>query len=221
MSSIWQNNFNKLLQFKAEFGHTNVPKSYVDGKLARLVITLRQQKRYKTLKPERELALHQIGFDFEPQTTQWLSSYNKVVEFYRLNGHSSPNRRSKNDHERAIADWVHRMHKMIRNDELLEEQIQKLKLINIDGNPSNYKINSRGLPQSFDTMLERLNNYINQYSHTIHPTMADPALYEWVLLQHKRINASVISPKEYAAIMKTGFKLEQEFKGFLRDVNQG
>ena len=89
MSKIWQNNLIKLLQFKAEFGHTNVPKSYADKRLARLVTTLRQQKRYRTLKPERELALHQIGFDFEPLQTQWLVNYNKVIDFYRLNGHAS------------------------------------------------------------------------------------------------------------------------------------
>jgi len=210
MSRIWQNNLEKLIQYRDEFGHTNVPKSYTDKHLARLVTTLRQQKRYTTLKPERELALHQIGFDFEPLQTQWLANYNKLVEFYRLNGHSSPNRRSDNGHERALADWVHRMQKMVRNQKLTEEQVQKLKLINIDGNPSDHRITVNGLPQSFENMLGKLSQYICQYSSVIYPGIADPVLHKWLQLQQQRIKAAVISTKEYTALIKTGFTVEQK-----------
>ncbi|PCJ49768.1 MAG: hypothetical protein COA74_04785 [Gammaproteobacteria bacterium] len=210
MSAIWKSNLNKLLKFKAEFGHTSVPKSYTDKQLARLVTTLRQQKRYGILKAERELALHQIGFDFEPLQTLWLTNYRQVIEFYRHNGHSSPNRRSENEHERALADWVHRMHKMVRRNELSTEKCLKLKLINIDGNPSDHKITNLGLPLSFELMLGRLKNYIKNFSSVIHPHMADPNLYQWVMLQQSRIDGSVISTKEYAALINTGFEFARE-----------
>jgi hypothetical protein len=219
MSTIWQSNLNKLLEFKAEFGHTNVPKSYTDKKLSRLVTTLRQQKRYDILKPERELALHQIGFDFEPLQTQWFANYNQVIEFYRLNGHSSPKRRSDNEHERAIADWVHRMHKMVRRNELSPEKCEKLKMINIDGNPSDHKITKSGMPLAFETMLGRLKDYIKNFSSVIHKDMADPALYQWVQFQQTRIDASVISSTEYSALIKTGFEMSKENKEHLKLVN--
>jgi len=210
MSNIWQRNLNKLMQFKAEFGHVNVPKSYSDKQLARLVTTIRQQKRYGTLSSERELALHRIGFDFEPMQSQWLNVYNKVAEYYRLNGHASPNRRSDNEHERALADWTHRMHKMIRNNQLDKEKVYKLSLINIDGKPTEHKLGLTGLPKSFEKKLERLKKYISNNSTLIHSNMSDPALYHWILLQQQRINAALITPAEYSALTKTGFKLEQQ-----------
>jgi hypothetical protein len=219
MSTIWEKNLNKLLDFKTEFGHSNVPKSYADKKLSRLVTTLRQQKRYGTLKAERELTLHQIGFDFEPLQTQWIKSYNQVIEFYRLNGHTSPKRRSDNEHERAIADWVHRMHKMVRRNQLSNEKCEKLKMINIDGNPSDHKITKSGLPLAFETMLGRLKHYIKNFSSVIHKDMADPALYQWVKFQQTRIDASVISTKEYSVLIKTGFEVLKEKEGILKIVN--
>ncbi len=210
MSTIWQNNLNKLIQYKSEFGHVNVPKSYSDRKLARLVITLRQQKRNGTIKSERELSLHQIGFDFEPLRSQWLDVYYKVVEFYKLNGHASPNRRSENDYECTLADWVHRMHKLIRNQELSEEKVEKLKLINIDGNPADHKLTKKGLPKAFEKMFGRLNAYIKEYNNIIYPDMSDPVLYSWVLLQQQRVSASLITPREYKLWISTHIKIEKE-----------
>jgi len=209
MSFIWQRNLNKLLQFKAEFGHVNVPKSYADEKLARLVTSLRQQKRRGTLSSERELALHRIDFDFEPLQTQWLNVYSKIVEYYRLNGHVSPNRRSDNEHERALADWTHRMHKMIRRNELDDEKVYKLKLIYIDGNPSEHRIGLSGLATSFEQNLERLNKYIQTNGTLIHAGMSDPIVYQWVLFQQQRITTALIRPTEYFHLMKTGFQLEK------------
>ena len=182
---------------------------YTDKQLARLVTTLRQQKRYGTLSSERELALHRIDFDFEPMQSQWINIYNKMVEYYRLNGHASPNRRSNNEHERALADWTHRMHKMIRKNELDDEKLYKLKLLNIDGKPSEHRIGLSGLPASFEQNLERLNKYINSNGTFIHAGISDPTLYKWILFQQQRINASLITPTEYSALIKTGFQLEQ------------
>jgi len=219
MSKIWQKNLNKLIRFKTEFGHTNVPKSYVDQKLARLVTTLRQQKRYGTLNPERELALHQIGFDFEPLQSQWIRTYDKVVEYYKISGHTYPNRRSKNEYERALAEWVYRMHKLIRSNELTKEKIEKLNLINIDGYPSNCKINRNGLPEGFQKMFDKLTNYIQTHSSVISLETADPSLHSWASLQQQRINLSLISPKEYVSLIKTGFYVEDESVSCLRMVS--
>ena len=210
MSRIWDLNFQKLCDYKALYGDTNVPKSYHDTKLARLVISLRQQKRNQSLKPERELALHQIGFDFEPHETTWQANYQSVVEFYRLNGHASPNRRSLNEHERTLAEWVHRMHKLVRDSALDDDKITKLKMINIDGNPANHHINKQGLTKMFAEMLRQLQQTIDQSGTEISASLADSELYEWLLLQHKRIQASVILPKEYTHLLRTDFSLKIE-----------
>lgn len=218
MSRIWDNNLQKLKEFKTEFRHLNVPKSYHDKQLARLVTTLRQQKRADTLKPERELALHRLGFDFEPHQTQWLANYQQLVEFYRLNGHSAPYRRSENQHERALADWVHRMHKLIRRGELSQEKKSLLDLIYVDGSPSSHKLLKNGTPQSFDKMLNRLQKYIQHNGPIIHANIADPILYSWLLSQQERINSSVISAVEFSLLMKTGFEFEKQHTSILRSV---
>ncbi len=208
MSNIWQKNLDKLIQFKAEYGHVNVPKSYADQQLARLVTTLRQHKRYGTLKAERELALHQIGFDFDPLQTLWLNNYQKIIEFYRMNGHASPNRRSENEHERALADWVHRMHKLYRNNELSEDKKQKLKLVNIDGDPAGQRHSRHGLPRAFEDMLKRLTNHIKQQGPEINPLTTDSDLFDWLLIQQQRINSALILSKEYSLLLNTGFSIK-------------
>ena len=213
MSKIWQRNFDKLCEFKDSHGHTNVPKSYHDSKLARLVISLRQQKRNNSLKPERELALLQIGFDFDPHETKWQSNYQSVVEYYRLNGHSSPNRRSDNEHERTLAEWVHRMHKLVRERELEADKIAQLKLINIDGNPAAHRLNAQGLPEAFAANLERLVIQIQRHGETIDSSMLDQNLYEWVKFQDKRIKAALITPREYTSLLRTNMKLAEVESG--------
>lgn len=222
MSKIWQRNFDKLCEFKNSYGHTNVPKSYHDSKLARLVISLRQQKRNNTLKPERELALLQLGFDFDPHETKWQSNYQSVVEYYRLNGHSSPNRRSDNEHERTLAEWVHRMHKLVRENELEAEKVAQLKLINIDGNPTAYRLNQQGLPEVFAQNLERLMLHIQRHGTCLEASTLDSDIYEWVLFQDKRIKSALITPKEYTSLIRTNMKLAEVESGkvieFVRKV---
>jgi hypothetical protein len=68
---------------------------YLDKILVNLVISLRSQKKKGILK----LALLRISFDCYPLYSQWLARYNPVVELYRFNGYSAPNRRSDNEHE--------------------------------------------------------------------------------------------------------------------------
>ncbi len=210
MSNIWQKNLDKLFQFKAEHGHINVPKGYPDQQLARLVTTLRQQKRYGTLKAERELALHQLGFDFDPLQTLWLNNYQKIIEFYRMNGHTSPNRRSDNEHERSLADWVHRMHKLCRSNELSKDKKHKLKLINIDGDPASYRLSRLGLPRVFEAMLEKLTNHIKQQGPVINRNTTDSDLFDWLHFQQQRINSALITPKEYSALMNSVFTIKQQ-----------
>ncbi len=210
MSNIWQKNLDKLNQFKVEYGHVNVPKSYADQQLARLVTTLRQQKRNGTLKAERELALHELGLNFNPLQTLWLNNYQKTIEFYRMNGHASPNRRSENEHERALADWVHRMHKLYRKNELSEDKKLKLKLINIDGEPANHHLSRHGIPKAFEAMLKRLTYHIKRQGPEINPLTTDADLFDWLLFQQQRINATLITSKEYSLLMNSGFSIKQQ-----------
>ena len=212
MSNIWEQNLDKLKAFKRDYGHTNVPKNFPDQKLARLVVTLRYQKRKGQLKPERELELYKLGFDFEPQMSQWHKTYDQLVEFIKLNGFQMPSRRSEHEHERTLADWVHRMHKLIRQDALSIEQTHLLSLLNIDGNPADYRLTPRGLPEKFEKLLQRLRAYQQQHSAVVTQQMADPVLYRWLLLQKERIDKALISPKEYSALLKTGLKIESDSK---------
>jgi len=67
-------------------------------------------------------------------------------------------------------------------------------------------------------MLERLQHYIKNYSSVIHKDMADPILYQWVKFQQARIDTSVISTKEYSALIRTGFEISKEQEGILKIV---
>jgi hypothetical protein len=210
MSTIWEQNLEKLTAFKRDHGHTNVPKNYTDEKLARLVVTLRYQKRKGTLTADKELDLYKLGFDFEPHKTQWNKMYEQVIEFFKLNGFKLPSRRSSNDFERSLADWVHRMHKLIRTESLDIEQTHKLALLNIDGNPKEYRLTPRGFPKKFENMLNRLKQYQQQNGKVLTQHMADPVLYQWIMVQKARIEAATISPVEFSALLKTDLSIQDE-----------
>ena len=84
--------FEKLQEFKAVHGNTNVPQKYqADPKLGRWVDAQRKQHRLGILKEERRQILEEIGFEWNYQENkfeqQWNDHYQELVEFHDKHGH--------------------------------------------------------------------------------------------------------------------------------------
>lgn len=117
----WEKNFIKLLEFKKEFGHTNVPPSYSENpSLGKWVIKLRLRKN--SLKSYRIKRLEEIGFYWNPYDKKWNEGFLKLVEFQKKYGHCNVPEGFKDDPKLAV--WVFRQR--IRRHLLDNDRREKL-----------------------------------------------------------------------------------------------
>ena len=77
----WDEMFGRLVLFRDKHQHCRVPRSYADKKLALWVFTQRHLDNKGTLSTSRKERLHQIGFDWDPITTQWETGF-KLLKAY-------------------------------------------------------------------------------------------------------------------------------------------
>jgi len=93
---LWDTNFDALVKYKEEFGHTNVPSRYeANMQLARWITLQRKQKTHKDrgtyslLTNAWEQRLIEIGFVWRLKTeyTSWEDRYGELVEYRDRNDH--------------------------------------------------------------------------------------------------------------------------------------
>ena len=100
----WMEHYQKLVDFKKEFGHANVPPNYkVDPSLARWVLYQRPNK--KQLLKKRVALLDSLGFDWKESNKhdeQWWKNYNDLLEFKQSHGNLKV---SKSDNPKLYS-WI-------------------------------------------------------------------------------------------------------------------
>jgi hypothetical protein len=103
----WEEYFRQLVEFKQEYGHTNVPQR--SGRYAALGTWVRNQraaKRYKRpIMAERAKRLDELGFVWmlvEPMG--WERAFAALVEFKKVHGHCNVPQKS-GEHKR-LGKWV-------------------------------------------------------------------------------------------------------------------
>lgn len=91
---VWNTRFEELLAFSQEFGHTKVPRSYINKQLSSWVNYQRSQFKYfidgkkSNLTKERILKLQSIGFVWNVQRRHnpWKKNFEEFKTFKALNG---------------------------------------------------------------------------------------------------------------------------------------
>ena len=87
----WLQQYHKLEEFKARYGHTNTPKLGDDPKLGKWVAQQRECYRQGILRKDREEALERLGFQWairqETFDRLWMEKYNCLLEFKDDYGH--------------------------------------------------------------------------------------------------------------------------------------
>jgi predicted helicase len=99
----WDEMFGQLLAFRNQYQHCLVPKSYGDGSLATWVEKNRAKKKAETVKPERERALNDVGFDWDPIATRWQRLYARLNQYHDAHGHCCPPRSYA---DKELVYWV-------------------------------------------------------------------------------------------------------------------
>ena len=133
----WNNMVDKLIEYKDDKGHTNVPRSYPPNpSLGNWVHT--QRKEYKKekhgrLTAERKQKLESIGFVFDPQEAQWNEQFANLKDYKDDNGDTNvPQSYPPNP---SLGNWVHTQRKEYKKENhgsLTAERIQELEEIGFD-----------------------------------------------------------------------------------------
>ena len=115
----WFESYQLIKYFKAQHGHTIVPRAPKKematrdlslSKLSKWVGMNRRDYRRGDLDEFKVFALNHIGFDWDPSHTNWMNKYNLLVDFKNKNGHTKVKYNVQKDapDDGGLGAWVKR-----------------------------------------------------------------------------------------------------------------
>ncbi len=163
----WNHRFNQLKRFFEKQGHSNLSARYKRNKsLGTWVV--RQRVIKNTLSEEQVDKLDSLEFVWEPRTNSWNQNYEKLVEYFEINGNTNVPVNFRSDI--PFGRWVQKQRR-IKNS-LSESRLKQLDSLNFiwDGNSfiwqnnfsalEDYMLKNKSTP-SYKTNL-KLYNWLNQ-----------------------------------------------------------
>lgn len=125
--SLFESDFQKLIEYKAKNGHVNVPT--MGTYLGRKVNKYRIYYRKGTLSPERIEMLNSIGFQFTfEETKTWDERLKELKEYYETYNSKQVNSAI----DLALYSWERRQRQTYAKGKLEKEQIERLNEIGFD-----------------------------------------------------------------------------------------
>jgi hypothetical protein len=181
---LWEQQYEKLKEFKTEHGHTNVPILH-DEKLFYWVS--RQRKLYKKvlvggLAEDRVEKLRELDFIFDLHKAAWMERYEDLAKFKSYHGHCIvPHLYTSNP---SLGVWVdqQRQHynKLINGREhessMTEERIELLNAVEFCWN---------ALDAKWEGQFEELKEHVRINGHGVAPTASSRQLASWLTYQRK------------------------------------
>lgn len=132
--SAWDKQFHKLIKYKKENGHCNVPFYYDDYTFARWVSTQRVKYRKGKLSKKRIYKLNDLGFIWNKHETSlnaknyadglWNKHYETLKKFNLKYGHSDVLKKHTDD--KKLLQWAKAQRHLYKKGELSSERINKL-----------------------------------------------------------------------------------------------
>ncbi|GAA6173429.1 hypothetical protein NBRC116592_30990 [Colwellia sp. KU-HH00111] len=130
-SARWEDKFKQLEQYYNEFGNTTVHTRYDNGTLYNWMKTQIRDKKDNKLSEDRVNRLNALNFIWEPVSNrEWDDKYDELAEYYNLNGTSLLPARYG-----SLGTWCVGQRQKYHQNELDEEQINKLDLIEFSWSP--------------------------------------------------------------------------------------
>mmetsp|Transcript_39596 Transcript_39596/g.95648 ORF Transcript_39596/g.95648 Transcript_39596/m.95648 type:complete len:245 (+) Transcript_39596:102-836(+) len=201
----WEAMVDRLVEYKNEYGDTNVPLRYVkDEKLGMWVYTQIHQRRngWKVLTPERIKKLDGIGFDWNNTIAaddKWDEKYDRLVGYWKENSSSAVPQRYDEDQE--LANWVTTQRNLYNTNSsrMTPERIERLDSIGFVWNARE---------AVWFEMYNRLVDYREENGHSDFPTTSkiDPKLGTWVDAQRQHYKKGKLSPDRIEMLEAVGFK---------------
>lgn len=126
----WEEMFQRLVNFKKDHGHTNVPQR--SPKYAELATWVRNQRAAKThnrpIIAERGKRLDEIGFVWRlVERNAWERMFDRLVEFKKLHDHCNVPQKGAGD--KLLGKWVNTQRTHYKRGTLREDRKQQLESI--------------------------------------------------------------------------------------------
>ncbi|MBE0421357.1 Helicase associated domain protein [Pseudoalteromonas nigrifaciens] len=146
---------NKLWRYYLKFG-TLVVASRYDKQLQQWTGAMRQQQKNGTLSIERKKCLDEIGFNWEPQISNFKERYKQLIEFQKKYGHTDVTYR--NGEFIRLGEWVREQRAYYKQKVLAPYKIKML-------NDISFTWNFKRDEYRYKTELERSLALLNNKSH--------------------------------------------------------
>lgn len=201
----WDIMFNKLLEFKTQFGHANVTESYSDTQLQNWLVYQRKLYWKGKLHHSKIERLKSVGVEMRNKTlNRWEDMYEQLVQFKKEHGHLYVC--SSFGAEKELINYV----KVLRRsqDTIAKKRIEFLNDLGFIWNPQNTVTTILNRGRANEQWLNRykeLKNYLQQFGTCYIPTTSrtHKSLAAWVSVQRNKV--SELSEDRISLLDEIGF----------------
>lgn len=179
-SMTWDLYYKELSDYLAL--HNNIYPKQQDN--MRLYIWCSQQRNAKTkklLSEDRIDKLELLNFSWNMQVDSWNETFNKLVDYLKVNNNNWPRQRNSTGIEHTLAIWMMKIDKEYREGKLKKERYDKL-------NSIGYVFKNRKWSECFENAkqkIEELGHFPNQCE--------DNNVYSWLSKQLKKYNSNKLT----------------------------
>lgn len=170
--------YEQLLEFKAKYGHCDVPSRYKANKnLAVWVANLRARYKRRQISEQRLRLLERIGFCWTSERSKWQKMFEALKEFIAENGHSIVP--MVYDQCPELSTWIRNLRKDCRKGVVSKDKVEQLASIGFT-----FEV----LDRMWFEKVEELRAFRSTYGHCRVPNRwpQNPSLARWVHLQRQR-----------------------------------
>lgn len=130
-NDLWEHRYNRLLEFRKENGHCNVPQKHPE--LGNWVQEHRRKYKKGLVPQERITLLESVGFKWtvrpnnQAPIDRWENHYKQLLDFRRENGHCNAHQKHL-----TLGIWVRDQRVLYKRGSLSEERISLLENIEFE-----------------------------------------------------------------------------------------
>jgi len=200
----WQHYYDALKQFIQEHGHSRVPGH--NKQLTSWIENQRTAKKNKTLLPERESQLDELGFIWSFKNIKknnWNKRYKQLQAFKKEYGHCFVPVKYKED--QSLGYWVAAQRKLEAMGQLAEEKKQKLDQLDFIWSHNTPTQLKSGYDAQWNLNFERLKIYRQVYGTCQVSLKINPVLQRWTRWQRKLFYEGKLSAERLAKLNEIGF----------------
>ncbi len=209
---LWESMFAKLLAFREERGHCQVPNSWKrEASLATWVCVQRRHYRDNKLLPDRQRRLEEIGFAWKSDKLHfvggWEARFVELVAFKEKHGHLRITK--KNQLSAGLMHWRDNQRIRFRSGVMPPEQKEKLDALGFEWeNPERLSpFKDEHHETLWETMFTKLLAYREQHGHcqVPHSKKGDALLGKWVQRQRYHHRKNTLLPERRQRLEQIGF----------------